>query len=337
MEAFQGIEQKIAEYVSRAPGVIALPDDAEDSRMTGAVVELLRRSLMETVILFGSVRRGGGLWRLLQRYPSHVLLAEELCPDMSAQLAERLRLAAKYCEEQIAGISCNPYWQAGWLLESGHCHSALAGLSVPTAEVIRAVLGTTGLADGIRTLSGSFLMVREPELFVFADCGVVVRPDPEQLVDIARESVRTFEMLNGEGKIPRVAFLSFSTKGSARHPEALRMQEAARLFRKICPEICSDGELQFDAAYSWDVGKRKASGSAVAGRANVLIFPDLNAGNLAYKIAEKLGGFSAYGPILQGSRKVYSDLSRGASVRDVVVASMLNALRSGLCSAEVAA
>lgn len=127
---------------------------------------------------------------------------------------------------------------------------------------------------------------------------------------------------------PVVAFLSFSSKGSAQHPAAQKMQTACELFKSKMPHIDCDGELQFDAAYIAEIGQRKAKGSTVPGRANCFIFPDLSAGNIAYKITERLGGFGAYGPILQGLAKPYSDLSRGASAQDIAISALINILRS---------
>ena len=218
-------------------------------------------------------------------------------------------------------------------LARGEVDAVLGGNMATTAEVIRAGIKKVGLAEGVRTVSGAFMLNRAasataPEqTLLFADCGVVIAPTVLQLVDIATASVQTWEAL--QPNVPAVvAFLSFSTKGSAKHPAQAQVAEAATLFRAEFPRVVSDGELQFDAAFDMDIGTRKAPGSTAAGRANCLIFPDLNAGNIGYKIAQRLGGFEAYGPILQGLAKPMNDLSRGATVADILTSAYITLSRA---------
>ena len=234
----------------------------------------------------------------------------------------------------LESAALNPLYVAGALLDSGDADCVVAGCVATTADVIRAAISTVGLAPGIRTVSGSFIMDRlnvqgsatKSETYIFADCGVVIDPTAQQLCDIAIASCETYRKITD--LTPVVAFLSFSTKGSAQHPSAQKMIDATNLFRKKAPHIDADGELQFDAAFVRDIGLRKAPDSTVPGRANCFVFPDLNAGNIAYKITQRLGGFSAYGPILQGVGKPYSDLSRGATPEDIAVSALINILRS---------
>jgi len=218
---------------------------------------------------------------------------------------------------------------AGRLLNEGQVDAALAGAVSTTAEVIRATISTIGLAPGNKTVSGAFLMHRDSDnqTFLFADSGVVIDPTEDQMLDIARCSVETWKKI-GDGTPPSVAFLSFSTKGSAVHPLATKVSSAASKFKSLYPDITSSGELQFDAALIPEIGQRKCPGDPVAGKANIFIFPDLNSGNIGYKIAQYLGGFQAFGPILQGANKPYSDLSRGASVEDIMVSAYINIIRS---------
>ena len=218
-------------------------------------------------------------------------------------------------------------------LARGEVDAVLGGNMATTAEVIRAGIKKVGLAEGVRTVSGAFMLNRAasataPEqTLLFADCGVVIAPTVLQLVDIATASVQTWEAL--QPNVPAVvAFLSFSTKGSAKHPAQAQVAEAATLFRAEFPRVVSDGELQFDAAFDMDIGTRKAPCSTAAGRANCLIFPDLNAGNIGYKIAQRLGGFEAYGPILQGLAKPMNDLSRGATVADILTSAYITLSRA---------
>jgi phosphotransacetylase len=164
-------------------------------------------------------------------------------------------------------------------------------------------------------------------VYLYADCGVVIAPTDRQLLDIAETSVATWRRLVPDVP-PVVAFLSFSTVGSAKHEHQERMAEAAAAFKARCPDVESDGELQFDAAFDREIGAKKAPGSAVPGRANCFIFPTLDAGNIAYKITQRLAGFEAYGPILQGLAKPFSDLSRGSTDADILASAYVNLIRA---------
>ena len=204
---------------------------------------------------------------------------------------------------------------AASLLLNGRVDAVIAGSSSPSADVIQTGIKEVGRTD-TGVVSSYFLMIIENRLEAYADCAVIPEPTSEQLAQIAVDTADNFKLLTGIN--PRMAFLSFSTLGSAKHHSIDRIKRAVELAKQSRPSYAIDGELQFDAAYAAAVAQKKAPSSKVAGNANVYIFPSLEAGNIAYKVAERIGGASAIGPILQGLTKPWLDLSRGCSTNDIV-------------------
>jgi phosphate acetyltransferase len=219
-------------------------------------------------------------------------------------------------KDEAAKLAQDPLYFGASLVALGEADGSVAGAVSTTADVIRAGIHCVGMADGISVVSSMFLMVRGDTAYSYADCGVVPDPDAGQLADIATITARNHELLTEAD--PRVAFLSFSTKGSAEHGRIHKVRAGLQIFQAKNPKVPSDGELQFDAAVVAEIAGQKAPGSPVAGNANVFIFPDLDAGNIAYKITQRLGGFDAYGPLIQGLRKPCLDLSRGCTAVDIV-------------------
>ncbi len=218
----------------------------------------------------------------------------------------------------------DPLHVAALMVAAGEVDACVGGASRPTPDVVRAALNCIGLAPGVDTISSCFLLVLpDGTPITYGDCGVVPDPNPDQLASIAISTATTHEQLTGERAW--VAMLSYSTKGSADGSRVERVRTATEIVRQRMPSLTVDGEMQFDAAWDRQVAAAKAPGSGVAGRANVFVFPDLDSGNIAYKITERLAGARAYGPLLQGTAGVIHDLSRGCSADDIVTVAVIAA------------
>lgn len=219
----------------------------------------------------------------------------------------------------------DPNYLGTMLVKIGQADGMVSGATHSTAATVRPALQLIHTAAGMNRVSGSFIMERAKEKYIFADCAINIDPDSETLAEIAYQSVQTARMIDID---PKVAFLSFSTNGSAKGEMVTKVKEAATIFHQQHPEIVSDGELQFDAAFVPDVAASKAPASALKGQANIFIFPELQSGNISYKITQRLGNFTAIGPILQGLQKPVNDLSRGANTQDIYHIAILTAAQA---------
>ena len=241
---------------------------------------------------------------------------------------ENKKFTDNWTDKMIEEYIESPLVKSLILLDMGYVDCLVAGANTATADVIKSSIRIVGLNDDTKWISSSFFLVNPATKrgYTYADCGVIPDPDSEQLSSIAYQASKIHKLISNEE--PRVAFLSFSTMGSAEHYKVKRMQEAVKIFSKKHPNILHEGELQFDAAINSIVASKKIDNSILNGDANVFIFPDLSSGNIAYKITQYLAGYSAWGPLLQGFKKPIHDLSRGCSVDDIICVSSIAARQS---------
>lgn len=315
----------LKEKVSSKQVKIVFPEGL-DERIIAAAARLADEKVL-TPILIGNVQeiqeKATSLNVSLNEMEIYDPKAYEHMEELVASFVERRK--GKATEEDARKILLDENYFGTMLVHTNKADGLVSGAAHSTADTVRPALQIIKTKAGVKKTSGVFIMVRGDEKYVFADCAINISPDSQDLAEIALESATTAKMFNIE---PRVAMLSFSTKGSAKSPETEKVSEAVKIAQQLNPELVLDGEFQFDAAFVPSVAEKKAPNSPLKGDANVFVFPSLEAGNIGYKIAQRLGNFEAVGPILQGLNRPVNDLSRGCNEEDVYKLSLITAAQA---------
>ena len=323
------IMEKIREKAKANPKTIVLPEGEEERSIQAA--DAILKEKLANLILLGNP---GNIDQTAAKLNADITGAKILDPQTSkfandfSQEYFRLRSHKSITMEQAQQIMKENLFFGAMLVRMEVADGSVAGAVNTTGDVMRAAIQVIGMKEGIKIVSSSFMMVMpEGKVYMYSDGAVVPEPNAEQLASIAVSAADTHRALTGEE--PLVAMLSFSTKGSAEHHSIDKVREALAIAQKMRPDLKIDGELQVDAAIVPQIGAKKSPGSPVAGKANVFVFPDLNAGNIAYKITQRLAHARAIGPIVQGLAKPAFDLSRGCSWEDIVDVVAVNAVVAG--------
>ena len=331
----------ILERARRAPARVALPEALDPRVLEGAL--RAAREGVAVPVLVGPEAEVGRALEGLGAGPSELEIVDPAgSPELERYASAWHELRRHKGMDEAAALEAmrRPMLHAAMAARQGHVGGTIAGAVATTAETVRTALQVIGRAAGVEVVSSFFLMQAPAghpmagEPLLFADCGLVIAPDAAELAQIAVSTAASGRELLGLE--PRVALLSFSTLGSARHSRVEAVARAVEIARGLEPGLEIDGELQLDAAIVPGVARTKAPGSGVAGRANVLVFPSLEAGNIGYKIAQRLGGFAAVGPVLQGLARPANDLSRGCSAEDVLMLLAVTGVQAAVADAAAA-
>ena len=329
------LSQLIREKAKKNPKIIVLPE-GEEPRMIKAAETIIKEGFAGLILLGREENIKSKARELGVELPDEIKIISPKDSEKLKEYAEsyyQLRKHKGVSLEEAYQLLENPLYFGALMVYHDDADGLVAGSINATGDVFRPALQTIKTAPGINIVSSSFVMVvpdcpyGEDGMIVFADCALNPEPNAEQLADVAIASASTGKALVGFE--PRVAMLSFSTKGSGKHPLVDKVIEATKIAQEKKPELLIDGELQADAALIPSIGERKAPNSKIAGKANVLIFPDLNSGNIAYKLIQRLAKAEAIGPISQGMRKPVNDLSRGCSAEDIVNVVAITVLQAG--------
>lgn len=320
-DLFAGLKSKISGKNIR----IVFPEGL-DERIIGAVGRLASEGIMSPILVGDKAEIEAKAASMNVSLTNAEILDPKSYPEFEAMVASFVeRRKGKATEEDARRILLDENYFGTMLVHMGKAHGLVSGAAHSTADTVRPALQIIKTRQGIKKTSGVFIMVRGDEKYVFADCAINIAPDSQDLAEIAIESARTAQMFDID---PRVAMLSFSTKGSAKSPETEKVANAVEIAKEMAPSLTLDGEFQFDAAFVPSVAEKKAPGSVIKGDANVFVFPSLEAGNIGYKIAQRLGNFEAVGPILQGLNMPVNDLSRGCNEEDVYKLALITAAQA---------
>ncbi|MGL5884416.1 phosphate acetyltransferase [Lactobacillus mellis] len=321
MELFESLKQKIKGKNLR----IVFPE-ATDERILKAAVRLQQENLVEPVFL-GDAEEIQKAALAAGVTTSQIKILDPNNYSDFEQMVDAFveRRHGKNTKEQAQKMLRDPNYFGTMLVFLGQVDGMVSGAVHPTGDTVRPALQIIKVKPGLTRTSGAFIMQKDDQRYLFADCAININPNSQELAEIAVTSAKTAQLFDID---PKVALLSFSTKGSAKSDEVTKVAEAAKLAQQMDPDLALDGELQFDAAFVPKVAQQKAPNSTVAGHATVFVFPELQSGNIGYKIAQRFGGFEAIGPVLQGLNKPVSDLSRGCNEEDVYKLSLITAAQA---------
>lgn len=321
MDLFEGLKAKIS-----GKEISVVFPEGNDLRIIGAAVRLAADKLVKPVLL-GDPKEIHDLGAKNGFVTDLVTIIDPENFEDRQKLVDGFveRRAGKATREQAEELMNNYNYFGTMLTYMGYVDAMVSGAVHSTGDTVRPALQIIKTKPGISRTSGSFIMAKRNETYLFADCAININPNAQELAEIAVASAKTAELFGIE---PVVAMMSFSTKGSAKSPDVEKVIEATKIAQELAPEYEIDGELQFDAAFVPSVAKLKSPESNVAGRAKVFVFPEIQSGNIGYKIAQRLGGYEAIGPILQGLNKPVSDLSRGCNEEDVYKLSIITAAQT---------